>query len=162
MPTLGFAPPSEGQADFALASPAAPGQPPAQSVPEACEGAEAPAHPVLDAAREYRGAVDAFLQSSCRQWLHRLLGCDLPPDAPLAQLLASGRLLCALPQPVVNICAAAVPPPALMLAGCSAALTGRPGLRRAGRAWRRRSRRARQASPRARWCASALHTARRA
>ncbi len=142
--------------------PAAPGQPPAQSVPEACEGAEAPAHPVLDAAREYRGAVDAFLQSSCRQWLHRLLGCDLPPDAPLAQLLASGRLLCALPQPVVNTCAAPVPPPALMLAGRSAALTGRPGLRRAGRAWRRRSRRARQASPRARWCASALHTARRA
>ena len=167
MPTTSMPPPSEGPANLLLATAAAPGQPAAQAVLEASEGAEAHAHPVLEAAQDYRGAVDAFLQSSCRQWLHQLLGCDLPPDAPVAQLLASGRLLCALPQPVANpgcaaVRAAAVPPPTPLLAGCSVPLTGRPVLHRAGRAWRRRSRRARQACPRPRWCAYALRTALRA
>ena len=32
-------------------------------------------------------------QSNCRRWLEALLGTALPPGAPLAELLRSGRLL---------------------------------------------------------------------
>ena len=49
--------------------------------------------------------TSCVIQSNCRRWLKALLGTMLPPGEGLAELLRSGRLLCAPAPPLLDSCA---------------------------------------------------------